>query len=232
MALTQWKRGIFTEACRNCSVTIVGIVRLVYLIKTVANSASLTTNLADILIWTGVEVNVSIICGQYKASLPAALKTSSSVVLESLFLAIQCGHPKRRKKLANIKAILSSLACLPSLRPITTFIFNKLKQLRKHTSTPKRDPRPLVTMSSKVTTILPLFQTQNWDDGHRSSFHSSSVMEMEAKASESPKETGCSKYVETVDSAFQMEFEKDSSGNLWELCAMVNRYFHSLKGLS
>ena len=89
LALTQWKRGTFTEACRNCSVTIIAIVRLVYLIKTIANSTSLTTNLANILIWTGVEVNVSIICGQYKASLPAVLKTSSSVVLESLFVAIQ-----------------------------------------------------------------------------------------------------------------------------------------------
>ena len=112
--LTHWKSGNVTEVRRYCSVTIVAIVRLVYLIKTIANSASLTTNIANILIWTGVEINTSIICGQYKASFPAVLNTSSSVVLESLFVAIQFGHRKKRKKLDEGHSNTSSV---PSLSP-------------------------------------------------------------------------------------------------------------------
>ncbi|KAM0804383.1 hypothetical protein BDR22DRAFT_885642 [Usnea florida] len=126
-------------------VAIVAFVRLVYLIRSTANSAGLTTNIANILIWTGVETNMSIIC-----------------------------------------------ACLPSLRPITSYISDKLK-LRKHTNTPKRDLRLLVTRSSAVITVLPLFKTQNRDHGRHSNSHSSAETEVEAKAPESPKETECSK---------------------------------------
>ena len=128
---------------------------------------------------------MSIICGQYEAFLPAVLNTSSSVVLESLFVTIQCGHSKMRKQLANMKAILTPLACLSSLRPITSFISDKLKQVRKHTSTPKRDPRSLVTRSREIVTVLPLFQTPNWDDGRHTNSHSSADMDMEVKAPES-----------------------------------------------
>ncbi|KAF6237360.1 hypothetical protein HO173_004250 [Letharia columbiana] len=43
-------------------VTIVAIVRLVYLIKADAEPADVTINLSNILIWTGVEVNMSVVC--------------------------------------------------------------------------------------------------------------------------------------------------------------------------
>lgn len=47
------------------SVTIVAFVRLVYLIKADAEPANVAINLCNILIWTGVEVNMSLVCGQY-----------------------------------------------------------------------------------------------------------------------------------------------------------------------
>ena len=60
--------GVLTEFCIFCSVTIVAFVRLVYLVKANAESDKATTNLSNIVIWTGVEVNMSLVCGQYKPS--------------------------------------------------------------------------------------------------------------------------------------------------------------------
>ena len=93
-----------------------------------------------------------------------------------------------------MKAILTSLACLPSLRPIISFISDKLKQLRKYTSTPRRDPRSLVTRSSELVTVLPLFRTQNRDYGRHTTSHLSAEVDMEANDSKSPMETGSSKW--------------------------------------
>ena len=59
---------ILTELCISCSVTVVAFVRLVYLTKANPESANVTTNLSNIVIWTGVEVNMSLVCGQYKHS--------------------------------------------------------------------------------------------------------------------------------------------------------------------
>lgn len=50
-----------------CSVTIAAaFVRLVYLVKANAESDKGITNLSNIVIWTGVEVNMSLVCGQYE----------------------------------------------------------------------------------------------------------------------------------------------------------------------
>ena len=46
------------------SVTIVSVIRLVYLIKLSRASEDTTRNFTEIIIWTNVEVNISIICGQ------------------------------------------------------------------------------------------------------------------------------------------------------------------------
>ena len=57
-----------TEECPSSSVTIGASVRLYYVIKIDAsNWTSLFSRIVNILIWTSVEVNMSIICGQYMA---------------------------------------------------------------------------------------------------------------------------------------------------------------------
>ena len=45
------------------SVTIVAVVRTIYLTKADAASANVPIDLSNILIWTAVEVNMSIVCG-------------------------------------------------------------------------------------------------------------------------------------------------------------------------
>ena len=103
-----------------------------------------------------------------------------------------------------MKTILTPLACLPSLGPIIRFISDKLKQLRKYMDTPKRDPRSLVTRSSEVITVLPRYQTQNWDNGRHTSSHSSAEIEMEAKAPKIAKGVHVLGMVETIESALEM----------------------------
>lgn len=117
-------------------VTIVAIVRLVYLIRVDAKSTNVVISIANVLILTGVEVNMSIIC-----------------------------------------------ACLPSLRPITTFISEKFKQLRKHKSTHRNGSNVLMdTLRPRTSaTILPLSTEKSWADGHRSTLDSSSMAEMAAE---------------------------------------------------
>ena len=90
-------RDSVTVTCTYCSVTIAAFVRLVYYIKADIESAELVTNIASILIWTGVEVNMSIVCGQYKP-FSSALLTTSVVCAQH-----ECWNKKR--KLANIKAV-------------------------------------------------------------------------------------------------------------------------------
>ena len=52
----------------SSSVPIVAFVRLVYLIKLDVKSTNVVVNIANVLILTSVEVNMSIICGQYNYS--------------------------------------------------------------------------------------------------------------------------------------------------------------------
>lgn len=63
---------LLLKSCLSCSVTIVAFVRLVYCIKFKADAgpANVTTYLSNVLIWTGVEVNMSLVCGQYTSPHP------------------------------------------------------------------------------------------------------------------------------------------------------------------
>lgn len=55
--------GFRTDTRFGYSVTIVSMIRLVYLIK-LSRAPDVTRNYTDIIIWMSVEVNISIICGQ------------------------------------------------------------------------------------------------------------------------------------------------------------------------
>ena len=54
----------FADEVPKSSVTITSIVRLIYLIKGYASMYAAEDDYSDILIWTNVEANTSIICGQ------------------------------------------------------------------------------------------------------------------------------------------------------------------------
>ena len=56
--------AFLADDCSESSVTFVSIVRLTYLVKD-RSTADFTFVYANIFIWTSVEANVSIICGQY-----------------------------------------------------------------------------------------------------------------------------------------------------------------------
>ncbi len=58
------KTGVHVNELSGKSVTVVSVVRLTYLIGRTTNIDVLLVNFANILIWTSVEVNVAIICGQ------------------------------------------------------------------------------------------------------------------------------------------------------------------------
>ena len=55
--------GFPADAGFGNSVTIISVIRLVYLIKLTRDFNDVTRTGTDILIWTSVEVNTSIICG-------------------------------------------------------------------------------------------------------------------------------------------------------------------------
>ncbi len=67
------------------SVTIVSVVRLVYL--TTLSEVDLTVDIANTIIWTCVEVNISMICGQYNLLSPVSqsvTKLTISISMSSL----------------------------------------------------------------------------------------------------------------------------------------------------
>lgn len=57
--------GILADESSGSSVTIVSIIRLIYLIKG-HQPITILPDYTKLSIWTNVEANVSIICGQYK----------------------------------------------------------------------------------------------------------------------------------------------------------------------
>lgn len=57
--------GFFADEISESSVTAVSIVRLTYLLNFRNEEDYLTFSHVNIFIWTSVEVNISIICGQY-----------------------------------------------------------------------------------------------------------------------------------------------------------------------
>ena len=65
-SLSTLELGRSTLADNSCqpSVTVVSIVRLAYLVKVYRYDSVFWVEYADIFIWTDVEANVSIICGQ------------------------------------------------------------------------------------------------------------------------------------------------------------------------
>ena len=122
--------------------------------------ANVAINLCNIVIWTGVEVHMSLVCGQYTK--------------HHLLFTDHLWTDRQKHTRANISAPFLLLACLPSLRPIATFVSDKFKQLRKHKNTLK---------SGNAVTFLPLSRNTIWDDGHHSILDSPSVKEMKPVAS-------------------------------------------------
>ena len=99
--------AFFADDCSESSVTVVSIVRLTYLIKDLPPDFS-TFDFASIYIWTSVEANVSIICGQYMTA----------------FSVRSC--PKRRS--ANIRVFVVT-SSMPSLSRTHTTIHLRETQI-------------------------------------------------------------------------------------------------------
>lgn len=59
------------NTCSKFSVVIVSIVRFTFLIKENYAAADRTIDYVNVFIWTSVEANISIICGQYKTAFSA-----------------------------------------------------------------------------------------------------------------------------------------------------------------
>ena len=74
------------------SVTLVTIIRSAYLIKGYQSGNIFTTDYTQIFIWTNVEANVSIICGQYETLLyEHPRKTSAALKSQHISISIrQC----------------------------------------------------------------------------------------------------------------------------------------------
>ncbi len=63
LPVLELKVAFLADECSESSVTVVSIVRLTYLIK--LSPDFLISDYSNMIIWTSVEANVSIICGQY-----------------------------------------------------------------------------------------------------------------------------------------------------------------------
>ena len=63
------KIGVLANELSGQSVTVVSVVRLTFLIKGAPYSDESIANFANILIWSSVEINVGIICGQLMIAL-------------------------------------------------------------------------------------------------------------------------------------------------------------------
>lgn len=68
LPVLELKLAFLADECSASSVTVFSIVRLTYLIKDLSPGFP-TLECPDIFIWTSVEANVSIICGQYMTAL-------------------------------------------------------------------------------------------------------------------------------------------------------------------
>lgn len=98
---------LLLKSCLSCSVTIVAFVRLVYCIKFKADAgpANVTTYLSNVLIWTGVEVNMSLVCACLPSLRPIATSISETFCLSTAqvqahvqeALKITRGHAKTRQ---------------------------------------------------------------------------------------------------------------------------------------
>ena len=107
----------------------------------------------------------------------------------------------------------SSSACLPSLRPIATFVLDKSKQLRKRGSTHKQGSRLLNDISKSGNTpfiALPLSEIQSQDHGQDSIQDTSFEPEKEAKISRTETSTlpHWVAEVETDEQAFENGVDK------------------------
>ena len=161
-----------TNKCPESSETIVSAYRLTCVVSSFSGSySSLPISCYNESDWDSFEANSAIICGQYM--------TASSTRSYS------------RETTANIKSSRLSLACLPSLRPILSFISAKFKQLRKHESTHKRGSKLLMDMlpagKSPSSPVLPLSRKQSWNDGQHPMPDSSAVVEVEAMNPRTPE---------------------------------------------
>ena len=167
--------NLIAEPYPGHSVTIVACVRLGYLTQLGTMSPNIAGLIINISIWTGVEVNMSVICGQYTISTFLGI----SLVYHPLLYR----GKKKEIELANMYAVSSTLACLPSLGPVITFVSDKFRQLRASKSMRENNVGSLAKASRKVDApiVLPLSKIESWDNGPRSTLDSYFVMDMETK---------------------------------------------------
>lgn len=122
------------------------------------------------MIWTSVEANLSIICGQYMT----AFSSDSD-----------------QRAWAETRILALSSACLPSLGTILSFISKKLELLRKRKSTHKTGIKLLMDMlparKSAPASVLALSRRQSWNDGPNLMLDSSAIVEAEARNARAPE---------------------------------------------
>lgn len=156
--------------------TIVSVVRLIYLIETYGfDGHGSNTNphvpYTSIFILTNLETNLSIICGKHMTAF--------------------CPHRVTDTALSDCRVLPSLLACIPCLRPILSLISNKLTLLRNRKSTHKRGIELLIDMlpadKTAPPSISPLSRQESRDDGNRPVLKTSSVAELEANTPRIPE---------------------------------------------
>ncbi len=80
LSTLELRRSTLADNYCQPSVTIVSIIRLAYLVKEYRYDYLLWVEYADIFIWTGVEANVSIICGQSTTAFPVLSHGRDNVI--------------------------------------------------------------------------------------------------------------------------------------------------------
>lgn len=107
-------------------------------------------------------------------------------------------------------------ACLPSLRPILSFISGKLKLLRKRKSTHKRGSKLLMDMlpvRKSVSPVSPLSRRQSWNNEPYPMLDSSVVTELEANTLRAPELDAEAPgphvlEIETVEPVLEMAYQR------------------------
>lgn len=127
LPVLELKLALLADECSESSVTVVSIVRLTYIIKNVSPILGTLVS-PDIFIWTSVEANVSIICGQYMTPLPVR----------------SC--PERRSANIRVFAVTISMPSLP--RTHTTI---HLREAQAATQAQKYSQKRLSTTHGHAT---------------------------------------------------------------------------------
>ena len=150
-------------------------------------------------------------------AIPSFGRPSRSIVL-SFVVSIKklpgFGTVERRPN--NMIIFLSPLACLPSLRPILSFISDKLKLLRLRKSTHKRGSKLLMDMlpvRKQAEPISPISSRQSWNDEPHPMLDSSVFTEIDSNALRAPELDAEAPgphvlEVETVEPALELESQR------------------------